>query len=78
MSNNCFHQYVHNATTDRGTMIDLIFARHLESIVYTVDAYDVYYSDHDAVYCKLISMSRISRSIVQVDDIHIQNFCKEF
>ena len=37
----------------RETMIDLIFARNLESIVYTVDAYDVYYSDHDAVYCKL-------------------------
>ena len=53
MNSNGFRQYVCNATTDGGTMIDLIFARNLESIVYTVDTYDVYYSDHDVVYCKL-------------------------
>ena len=52
MRNNGFCQFVWNATTDRGTMIDLLFARNLE-YTYAVDSYDIYYSDHDAVYCVL-------------------------
>ncbi len=34
-------------------MIDLVFARNLDFVVHAIDTYDVYYSDHDAVYCVL-------------------------
>ncbi len=53
MNTNGFSQHVYNATTDRGTMIDLVFARNLDFVIHAIDTYDVYYSDHDAVYCVL-------------------------
>jgi hypothetical protein len=48
MNNNKFQQFVKDPTTDRATMIDLVFARNVHPNI--VGCYDIYYSDHDAVY----------------------------
>ena len=50
MCNNGFDQCVYSATTDRGTLIDLVFYRSMKFMVYSVGTCDTYYSDHDAVY----------------------------
>ena len=45
-------QLVQNATTDRGTLIDhLYFSKQCDDVL--VQVRDVYYSDHDAVYCSI-------------------------
>ena len=51
MQTNGFRQCVFNARTDRGTRIDLVFARNVDP--YMVGTCDIYYSDHDVVYCTL-------------------------
>jgi hypothetical protein len=51
MGNHNFQQVVKNPTTDNATLIDLVFTRNVNP--YVVGCYDIYYSDHDAVYCTL-------------------------
>ena len=47
-----YSQLVQNATTDRGTLIDHVyFSKQYDDVL--VQVRDVYYSDHDAVYCSI-------------------------
>ncbi len=47
-----YTQLVQSATTDNGTLIDHVYLnRECTNVVMNVR--DVYYSDHDAVYCSL-------------------------
>ncbi len=50
MYNNGFLQCVYGITTDRGTLIDLVFYRSVKFMMYSLGTCDTYYSDHDAVY----------------------------
>jgi endonuclease/exonuclease/phosphatase (EEP) superfamily protein YafD len=54
MNDHNFYQFVQDPTTDRATMIDLIFARNVHP--HNVGCYDIYYSDHDAVCCTITVM----------------------
>ncbi len=52
MRNNCFTQHVKYPTTDRGTIIDLVFVKNI-SLPITIDVKDTYYSDHDIVFLSI-------------------------
>ena len=43
-----FNQMVNSPTTDRGTLIDLVFVKNLPTTV-LVNVSDTYYSDHDTI-----------------------------
>ena len=45
-------QLVEQATTDRATLIDHVYFSRPSNDVF-VQVQDVYYSDHDAVYCSV-------------------------
>ena len=46
-------QVISTPTTNRSTMIDLVFVRNLPFTVAAIDVNDSYYSDHDAIFCTL-------------------------
>ena len=48
-----FSQIVNSPTTDRGTLIDLVFIKNIPLTAVTINFSDTYYSDHDTIYCSL-------------------------
>ena len=54
MSSHGYTQLIRHATTDRGTLIDHVyFNKQCKDVHVCVQVRDVYYSDHDAVYCTI-------------------------
>ena len=54
MSNNGYKRIVNSPTTDIRTLIDLVY-NNRPSDCAIVQIYDTYYSDHDTVYCSIVS-----------------------
>lgn len=54
MSSRSFSQLVKVPTTDSGSLLDHIYFNRPNSVEYTVDVVDTYYSDHDACYLSLL------------------------
>ena len=48
-----YTQLVKNATTDKATLIDHVYFNNMQCDDVLVQVCDVYYSDHDAVYCSV-------------------------